>query len=185
MAETYSEPGCIKVARRPGFLAALIDANAKLEQIQKGLNDYLETKRLAFPRFFFLSNDELLEILAETKDPLRVQPHLKKCFDGICKLEFQKNLDITACFDPKDEKVDFPYEKVNHKRINPIDSGGNVERWLIEVEIMMKKSLAYAIDVSMKGQYNVMYFVLSFLCPVNPYFYDSTVTLPSPSMTQS
>ena len=36
MAETFSEPHCIKVARRPGFLASLIDANNKLEQIQKG-----------------------------------------------------------------------------------------------------------------------------------------------------
>lgn len=81
---------------------------------------------------------------------MRVQPHLKKCFDGIALLQFQPNLDITACFDPKGEKLDFPYEKVNHKKINPNDSGGNVERWLIEVEIMMKKSLAYAIDFAMK-----------------------------------
>ena len=149
MAQTFQEPGCVKVARRPGFLESLVEANAKLDQIQKGLNDYLETKRLAFPRFFFLSNDELLEILAETKDPLKVQPHLKKCFDGMAKLKFESNLDITACFDPKGEKLDFPYEKVNHKKINPNDSGGNVEKWLIEVEAIMKKSLAYAIDFSM------------------------------------
>ena len=150
MKEIVAVPRALSVVTQEGLLSDLEESNQELDTIQKGLSDYLETKRLFFPRFFFLSNDELLEILAETKDPLRVQPHLKKAFDGIALLEFQDNLDITAMISSEGEKVDFPYENIQQEVINPANSGGNVEVWLQDVENAMRKSTAYHLDCSIK-----------------------------------
>jgi dynein heavy chain len=66
------DPKVLHIDRIPNLLEDLNNCERLIEQIEKGLEEHLEQKRLEFPRFFFLSNDDLLNILAETRDPLLV-----------------------------------------------------------------------------------------------------------------
>eukprot|EP01041_Mallomonas_annulata_P000832 gene832-1621_t len=104
-----------------------------LDQVQKGLSDYLETKRSIFARFYFLSNDELLSILSESKDVKRVQPHLKKCFEGIDKVNFLDEFIIDKMISPEGEEVTLT------RKIDPV--GKNVENWMLELEGLMRISI--------------------------------------------
>ncbi|XP_075463117.1 dynein axonemal heavy chain 6 isoform X2 [Ascaphus truei] len=142
-------PNALRAATQPGLLESFQNNNALLDQIQKCLEAYLESKRVIFPRFYFLSNDELLEILAQTRNPQAVQPHLRKCFDSIAKLEFAvmsaegKGLaegeqekvftnDILAMLSPEGERVILS---------KGLKARGNVEDWLGKVEEAMFNSL--------------------------------------------
>jgi dynein heavy chain len=65
--------------------------NTRLEEIQKSLDMYLETKKVIFPRFYFISNDQLLEILGQSKNPPAIQKFFKDLFDNIVMLKLQKS----------------------------------------------------------------------------------------------
>lgn len=74
----------------PGIKGTLETVLDQLERCQKALNDFLEEKRLKFPRFYFLGDDDLLEILGQSQNPQVIQMHLKKLFAGIHQVEFNK-----------------------------------------------------------------------------------------------
>ncbi|KAL4464296.1 hypothetical protein ABPG72_011341 [Tetrahymena utriculariae] len=134
-----------KVCQMEGLLEKLQDGNKNLDMIQKELNNYLERKRERFARFYFLSNDELLEILSQTKEPTAVQPHLRKVFENIAELEFDDSKKMHAMFSAEKEKVPFV------KYIDPINK--NVEDWMNEVEEMMKESVKSCLLKSVKDYY--------------------------------
>uniref|UniRef100_A0A8C2B7Q0 Dynein, axonemal, heavy chain 6 n=1 Tax=Cyprinus carpio TaxID=7962 RepID=A0A8C2B7Q0_CYPCA len=125
-------PNALRAATQTGLLDIFQNNNALLERIQKCLEAYLESKRVIFPRFYFLSNDELLEILAQTRNPQAVQPHLRKCFDGETGEKIQYTNDILAMVSPEGEKVALG---------KGLKARGNVEDWLGKVEEAMFSSL--------------------------------------------
>nr|KAI8726196.1 hypothetical protein BgiMline_034663 [Biomphalaria glabrata] len=112
-------------------------------------------------RFYFLSNDELLEILAQTRNPLAVQPHLRKCFDAIHRLEFavveglppeeeiQFTNDILSMISPEGEKIGLG---------KGLKARGNVEDWLGKVEEAMFASIRQLCKKSIKD-YETMSFL--------------------------
>ncbi len=62
----------------------------RLDRCQRSLNDFLEEKRSSFPRFYFIGDDDLLQILGQATRPAVIQAHLKKLFAGIHSVGFDQ-----------------------------------------------------------------------------------------------
>lgn len=77
MLDTSKNPNIKMCCHAQNRLSDLEALSTGLEKCQKSLNDYLDSKRNAFPRFFFISDDELLSILGSS-DPNCVQEHMIK-----------------------------------------------------------------------------------------------------------
>ena len=115
------------------LLEQWVKSNAELERVQKNLADYLETKRTAFARFYFLSNDELISILSQTKDPNAVQPHLRKCFAAVQSVTMRgAECEMSEMISAEAEKVPF---------MTKLYPKGSVEIWMGEIETMMRRSV--------------------------------------------
>ncbi|KAL9923028.1 dynein heavy chain 2, axonemal kl-2 [Glossina fuscipes fuscipes] len=137
MAKMYAAKTAVRAThlRTPPFLLARFHKmDERLESIQRALEVYLERKRQLFPRFYFISNDDLLEILGNNKRPDLVQVHLKKLFDGLTKLELKnagKTLNrwqASGMYAEDGEYVEF---------LNVLYVEGPSEKWLSIVEEYM------------------------------------------------
>ena len=86
MKTTHEHPVVVKAATEKEF-ESLTEMGDRLDKCQKSLTDYLDTKRNAFSRFYFISDDELLSVLGSS-DPTSIQVHMLKLFDNVKELKF-------------------------------------------------------------------------------------------------
>lgn len=72
MTEVVQNSNVVEVTNHPGFLENLETLQQRLSVCEKALAEYLETKRLTFPRFYFVSASDLLEIVSKGTQPKEV-----------------------------------------------------------------------------------------------------------------
>ena len=133
MQDTANAPNvdlCCNISDR---FAELKYIEEKLDECQKDLSNYLETKRCMFPRFYFISDDELLSILASS-EARSVQDHMLKMFDNSAQLLFKGTSEVIEGIESQEgERLDFEAAVTCE--------GNPVEKWLNNVLSETRRTL--------------------------------------------
>ena len=138
MKDASKTPNCVEACTKEGLFEKLEHLQGQLALCEKSLAEYLETKRLAFPRFYFVSASDLLDILAKGNMPQEVAVHLPKLFDNMARLEFKKGDNgeptkvAVGMYSQQDEYVAF---------IKDCECTGPVEVWLNRLIDSMRMTL--------------------------------------------
>ncbi|CAH3116472.1 unnamed protein product [Pocillopora meandrina] len=121
-----------------------------LGKIQKALGEYLERERASFPRFYFVGDEDLLEIIGNSKSIPKLQKHFKKMFAGVAAIVLNEDETLITGLSSKEG------EEVVFKKAVSLKEHPKVNEWLTCVETEMRTTLAtlLATAVSEIQQFN-------------------------------
>lgn len=134
MNSTAEKLVVIDVCMEPERLSEIRGLSEGLDRCQKSLNDYLDSKRRIFPRFYFISTDELLSILGSTRVDC-VQEHMVKMFDNVESLTLAKSTmgtNVSTAMNSCEGEI--------MKFKNHVLTEGRVEEWMNEILNEMRSS---------------------------------------------
>ncbi|XP_062336891.1 dynein axonemal heavy chain 11 [Osmerus eperlanus] len=141
MTEVVKSSNVVEVTNQPGYLEQLETLQQRLSVCEKALAEYLETKRLTFPRFYFVSATDLLEIVSKGTQPKQVTRHLLKLFDNIADLRFQDTAPGRESEREEGEAVAVGMYSREGEYVpfsDPCLCQGQAECWLSELESTMR-----------------------------------------------
>ncbi|EOO03106.1 putative dynein heavy chain protein [Phaeoacremonium minimum UCRPA7] len=135
MKKVYKQPYVLDVLNIPNVQKSLERLAELLNKIQKALGEYLEKERVSFPRFYFVGDEDLLEMIGNSNDTMRIAKHFKKMFAGLCGLTMEDEGIITG-FTSKEGEV------VKLKKEISLIKTPRINDWLALLENGMKATLA-------------------------------------------
>uniref|UniRef100_A0AAV2J329 Cytoplasmic dynein 2 heavy chain 1 n=1 Tax=Knipowitschia caucasica TaxID=637954 RepID=A0AAV2J329_KNICA len=160
MSDIQRDNRVVSLSSRAGIRNSLVTIEDQLQRCQKSLNEFLEEKRSAFPRFYFIGDDDLLEILGQATNPTVIQSHLKKLFAGIHSVVFDEQCQhIVAMCSLEGETVQLQ---------NEIRISNSVEGWLGQLSSEMKDTLKHLLHKCIldgkKGAIDPLHYPSQILC---------------------
>ncbi|KAH0477442.1 MAG: hypothetical protein KVP17_003594 [Porospora cf. gigantea B] len=140
---TVQRPRAMELVQQEGLLRTLERLSESLTRVQKALTEYLEKQRSLFPRFYFVGDEDLLEIIGNSRDPLIVQRHIKKMFAGVDSFVLDGTV-VLGIASKEGEEVTFltPVEVQTFK---------SLDAWLKAVETQMVFTLASILSGAMES----------------------------------
>lgn len=145
MKKTSNNPKLMVLFQIDGFQKQLDRLSDSLSKIQKALGEYLEKQRSEFPRFYFVGDEDLLEMIGNSKDAKIVQRNVNKMFAGISSFLLKENTNdvILGMSSREGEEVLFK-DPIN------VNSFSSLKDWLKTLETLMKLTLQHYLDEAMK-----------------------------------
>ncbi|XP_075053730.1 dynein heavy chain domain-containing protein 1 [Mixophyes fleayi] len=122
-----------------------------LENIIANMGDVLYSSRCVFPRLFFLSDHDLLGILAASPEPSERLPCALLCFPRLTNVLFQAQSPNTSSFPLFSSQaltigVMGNYEETLSLR-SPILWNPKIISWLVEIEQRLQESVKYQLEL--------------------------------------
>ncbi|KAB7503496.1 Dynein heavy chain 11, axonemal [Armadillidium nasatum] len=136
MKKVSKSPMVMDVLNIQGVQRSLERLADLLGKIQKALGEYLERERSSFPRFYFVGDEDLLEIIGNSKNIPRLQKHFRKMFAGVASIVLnEENNVVLGIASREGEEVKF------NKSVSTVENP-KINEWLSLVEKEMRMTLA-------------------------------------------
>ena len=139
MKKVYKSPFVLDVLNISNVQKSLERLAEQLSKIQKALGEYLERERMSFPRFYFVGDEDLLEIIGNSNDTIRIAKHFRKMFAGVSGILMDHESMITGFTSKEGEEVQLK------KHVSLIKTP-KINDWLAALENSIKWTLAELLD---------------------------------------